>query len=153
MSLVGVAIGTIVAHGRPMGLVLKLCAWRETECRDGPLSEPVLAPLLIGVPVPEGNDIFIEADAEDNAREFFLSRIVLHGIKVASSQGEEQMFPKTIGEPLAETDEPLATLGVGGIFPNGLDALAEELVVRVGGKLGGTTEPSVDGPEIFGGGE
>ena len=65
--------------------------------------------------------------------------------QAAGPKGEDGHTPLPVGKP----DHPVPTPAVGFVFPHGLDAVLEEVVVGPGGQLTGRLDVVVHTPEVL----
>lgn len=69
--------------------------------------------------------------------------------ELVAHHGQQKILPVPISNALLQSDDPLSTFLVGLIFPDGTDALLEDMVVGNGGEEGWSLQVGIDTPEAF----
>lgn len=95
--------------------------------------------------VPNSQDIFRVSNGNDQSTNLPVGK----SWKLATNQGHNDFLPVAAGKSLGQTNNPLASLGVGGVFPCGFDAIPKEVVIGSGRQVVGPAEIVVGPPEFF----
>lgn len=95
-------------------------------------------------PSPNANDILPIPDTENDAAD-----IVDSLAELVTNNGQEQILPVTIRDPLLKTDNPLAALLVLIILPYWPDALLEKMVVGYQRQVAGALQVPVYAEECL----
>ena len=138
--------GALVGQAGLVGLVLHVnMAGQPQDLLDG-IPKPIGGvPVGAGL-VPDGDDVLAVPDGDDGA-----ANLAVGGGELLPEEGQDDLLPVAGGQALAQPHDPLAALGVVGILPRRLDALAEEVVVRGGRQVVGADQVVVNPPELLDG--
>lgn len=110
-----------------VALVLQRNELREVEFFSDQVPQPVGSLRVVGVRVPEADDVIIRANRDDGT-----AYVVGQVAEVLADNREQQFLPVQRGQSLlglAESHDPLAAVLVSRIFPGRRDALAKQVVI------------------------
>ena len=138
---VSVAEGGVVSEGVVVRLVLHNRVEREVEDSLQGVADARRGASVVGGSVPDGEDVLVDSDRDNSSAD-----LVSHH-ELLTQDREDQILPTAVRESLLESDDPLASQTVRLILPHRLDAVAEEMQVRVGAQFARPHDVRVQAPE------
>lgn len=120
-----------VRHGLVVRLVLHGMIGKGREVWQNlfdRLPEPLYGFFIIGILIPNAENILRVSNGNDQATDFAIGHS-----KLATDKGQQDFFPVPTGQTFGESDDPFPALGIGLVFPGRFDTGSKEMVVGRGG--------------------
>ena len=126
-----------------MRLVLGDGAGRQVEHPPEGVPDAVRHGEVGGRSIPDGHDVLLKSNAHDGAANLLADHELL------AEHGQDDVLPASVGDALAQADDPLAAVAIRLVLPHGFDAFLEEVKVGVAVEVAGTREVAVKRPKLL----
>jgi len=130
-----------------VSFVLDDCSLREVENSSEGITDSVCDGCVVGRPVPDGEDVFVEPHRDHGPANLLTNHELL------AKHGHQQVLPATLRQTFAEPHYPLATEPIRLVLPHGFDAVFENVEVGVRRQFRRPHQVIVNVPELLTAGE